>query len=125
MAFVDGGDEFVKCLFAGSVHAGSWFIEQEKLRIMQEAESDKHALQLPAGKAGQRQIKQWFDADLDEQRSNLFSDCGAGLPKPVTGLLQTQREKFADTEREGFFEHQLLRNVSDTAKCFRRDRLAE
>src|ERR1043165_66604 len=125
MRFVDGGNEFVKSLFAGGIHAGGGFVEEEQFGIVQKAEGDEDALELAAGKAGERTIEQGFDTDFDEERANAFGDGFARLPEPVASLFEAQREKFADAEREGFFERQFLRNVSNATKCFWRDWLAE
>src|ERR1051325_3636373 len=108
---VDGGNQLVKGLFAWCVHTCGRFVEEKEFGIVQEAEGDEHALELAAGKAGERAIEQGFDANFDEKRPNAFRDGGARLPEPMPGLLESQREEFADAEREGFFERQFLRNV--------------
>src|SRR4051812_27060463 len=125
MRLMNRGNEFVKSLFARRVHASSRFVEQQQFRIVQQTERDEDALKLPARKPCQRPIEQRFDPNLDEKRANAFGDSFARLPKPVTRLFQTKSKKFADAERECFFEHQLLRNVTDATKSFGRDGLPE
>src|SRR3954470_12449438 len=125
MRLVNGGDQLVKSLFAGRIHSRSRFVEQQQFRIVQETERNQDALELSAGKASQRTIKQGFDADFDKERTNALGHGFARLPEPVTGLFEPKSQKFTNAEGESFFEHQLLRNVTDAAECFGRDRLAE
>src|SRR3954470_19974593 len=122
---MNGGDQFVKSLLARRINTRRRFVEQQQLGIVQQAESNQHALKLPAGKPRERTIKQRFDPNLNEQRTNPFRHRFARLPKPVLGFLDPQRQKFADAQRESLFQVQFLRNIANSTKRLWRNRLSK
>lgn len=114
MAAMDLADEFVEILFARGINAGSGFVEQEKVGVVQETESDEDALHLAAREAGHRTIQERFDAHFGKDRLEMRIDPSGGLPEPVAGLFEAEREEFADAEHETAFERNALGNITDT-----------
>jgi hypothetical protein len=80
VAFVNGGDEFVEIGLAGGIHAGGGLVEEEQLGFGEEAERDEDALELAAGKMGERGVEELFGVEFAENggwrwASVFWRDC--------------------------------------------------
>ena len=58
VAAVDLRDGLVEILFAGRVHAGGGFVEEQEVGLFQQREDDEHALKLAAGERGDGAVQQ-------------------------------------------------------------------
>lgn len=115
---MDIGDEIVESFLAGGIDASGRFIEQEEFGIVKQAESDEDALELTAGKVGERAVEELFDADFGDGRADEAVVGFVGAPEPVASALHAQSEEFADTEDETAFEVEALGHVADAGKGF-------
>src|ERR1043166_911867 len=107
------GDQIVKSLLTGQIHAGRWFIQQEQFGFAQQAEGDQNPLQLAAGKLGEWPVQKAFHSNFRQRAADAIVHRGMRLPEPVPRLAQAQSEKLAHAQDEARLEIEALWEISD------------
>ena len=116
VTFLDVFNQFVEALLARGIDARRGFIEQEQLRIGEEAKRNQDALELAAGKLRDGTVEQLLDANFVQTGAEVLVGDTMWPPEPLVGAAKTQREEFADAEDETAVHGDALRDVANARK---------
>src|SRR4051812_26370147 len=116
MPGLDLRNQLVKCLAPRGIDSSRRLIQQQQFGFAQEAESDQHALELPARELGDGPVEQRFDPDFRQAAVQQFISARISLPKPMTALARSQREKLTHAQHKAALEIKHLRDIPNARK---------